>query len=91
VSVHGEHEEGFLAFLDRLFNFIPPGVVVGPHLVFDAEFVFLVFLAFADTLHLQFMNGINLFSAVSLLEKDRFKYLKQSVVVMIIPKIILLS
>ena len=56
---------------------------------FIAELVFFVFLAFADTLHFRFMNGINLFPAVSLLEKDSFKYLKQSVVVMIIPQITL--
>ena len=48
-----------------------------------AEFVFLMFLALADALHLRLMDGIYLFPAVAPLGKNGFKKSEQSVIVVI--------
>lgn len=48
-----------------------------------AEFVFLMFFALADTLHVRLMDGINLFPAVPPLRQNGFKEPEQSVIVMV--------
>ncbi len=52
-----------------------------------AEFVLLMFLALADTLHVQLMKGINLFPAVTPLGQNGFNESKQLIIVVILFKI----
>ena len=49
-----------------------------------AEFVFLMFFALADTLHLWLMNGIDLFPTVTPLGKNGFKESEQFVIIVIL-------
>lgn len=52
-----------------------------------AKFILLMFLALADALYFRLMDGINLFPAVTLLQKDGLKYPEQLIIVMVIPEI----